>query len=104
VLGEPSDEARLQELLAAASTRWLGKPSSAAGQPIPAVLDFLEAELPGDRETVLARFSIADVALGAHLGWLAAAGLELDAKRWPRTARYRRALLARPSFKTVLAP
>jgi glutathione S-transferase len=103
VLGQPTDEARLWELLAAVSTRWLGKPSSAAGQPIPGVLDFLESELPSDRETVLARFSIADVAFGAHLGWLAAAGLELDAKRWPRAARYRRALLARPSFKTVLA-
>jgi glutathione S-transferase len=104
LLGQPTDEARLRELLAAASTRWLGKPTSAAGQPIAAVLDFLEVELPSDRDTVLARFSIADVALGAHLGWLAAAGLELDAKRWPRTARYRGALLARPSFKTVLAP
>jgi glutathione S-transferase len=28
--------------------------------PIPPVLDYLESQLPGDRDTVLARFSIAD--------------------------------------------
>jgi glutathione S-transferase len=64
-------------------------------------MDYLESQLPGDRDTVLGRFCIADIALGAHLGWLAAAGLELDPRRWPRTARYHEALLARPSFKTA---
>lgn len=102
ILGQPTDEARLQQLLEAASTRWLGKPSSAAGEPIPSVLDYLESQLPHDRDCVLARFSIADVALGAHLGWLPLAGIELDAKRWPRTARYAEGLAARPSFKTTL--
>ena len=101
VLGQPTDEARLRELLAAAQARWLGKPTSAAGNPVPAVLDYLESQLPADRDSVLARFGIADVALGAHLGWLAFAGLELDARRWPRTARYHAALHARPSFKAT---
>jgi len=104
ILKQPTDMARLEQLLAAASTRWVGKPSSAAGHPLPSVLDYLESQLPGDRDTVLARFSIADVALGAHLGWLAPAGIELDARRWPRTARYHKALLARPSFKSTAAP
>jgi glutathione S-transferase len=102
-LKQPTDEARLAELVAAATTRWTGKPTSATGQPLPAVLDYLESELPRDRDSVLARFSIADVALGAHFGWLAPAGIELDPKRWPKTARYREALLTRPSFKTALA-
>jgi len=100
-LKQPTDEARLAQLLTATETRWFGKPSSAAGQPIPSVLDYVESQLPADRDTVLRRFSIADVALGAHLGWLAAAGFELDAARWPRTARYRAALQARPSFKAT---
>jgi glutathione S-transferase len=103
MLGQPTDPARLRQLLEAAATRWRGKPTSAAGQAIPAVLDYLESQLPADRDTVLARFSIADVALGAHLGWLPLADLELDPKRWPRTARYAAALAARPSFKTALA-
>jgi glutathione S-transferase len=101
MLGQPTDEARLRQLLADVSTRWFGKPSSAAGHPVPAVLDYLESQLPADRDSALARFGIADVALGAHLGWLAHAGLALDAGRWPRTARYHAALLARPSFKAT---
>jgi glutathione S-transferase len=101
-LGQPTDVPRLEQLLESARARWCGKPSSASGQPIPSVLDYLESQLPADRDTVLARFGIADAALGAHLGWLPLAGIELDARRWPRTARYHQALLARPSFKTAL--
>lgn len=101
MLGQPTDEARLRELLEAAATRWQGKPTSAAGQPIPSVLDYLESQLPADRDCVLERFGIADVALGAHFGWLPLAGIELDPRRWPRTARYHDALLARPSFKAT---
>jgi glutathione S-transferase len=103
VLGVPTDEARLAELLAGARERWLGNPTAATGHPIPCVLDYLEAQLTGDRDSVLARFGIADVALGAHLAWLAPAGLAIDAQRFPRVARYHAALLARPSFKTALA-
>jgi glutathione S-transferase len=103
ILKQPTDQARLDQLLEAARTRWLGKPTSAVGQPLPSVLDYLESQLGGDRDSVLARFSIADVALGAHLGWLAMAGIDLDARRFPRTARYYQALLARPSFKAALA-
>ena len=102
MLGQPTDEKRLAELLEAARARWTGKPTSATGQPLPAVLDWLESQLSSGRDTVLARFSIADVALGAHFGWLESAQIALDSARWPRTARYRDALLARPSFKTAL--
>jgi glutathione S-transferase len=102
-LGQATDQAKLQELLATAEQRWLGKPVTVTGAPIPAVLDYLESQLPADRDSVLPRFSIADVALGAHLGWLALAGFALDEKRFPRTARYQRALEARPSFKTTAA-
>jgi glutathione S-transferase len=98
ILGQPTDETRLAELVANASEHWFGKPRSAGGNPMPSVLDYLEAELPADRDTVLGRFSIADVALGAHFGWLGPAGFEIDAQRWPRTARYARALAGRPSF------
>jgi glutathione S-transferase len=103
VLGQPTDMPRLESLLAAARARWCGPATSAAGQPIPSVLDYLESQLPSDRDTVLARFGIADVALGAHLGWAELADIELDPQRWPRTARFRAALRARPSFKTALA-
>ncbi len=88
VFQEEPDEERVAELLA---------------DDLPPVLDYLESQLPGDRETVLARFGIADAALGAQLSSLTLAGVEIDARRWPRTASYYRALLARPSFKTAMA-
>ena len=88
VLRQTPDESRVAELLAHA---------------VPPVLDYLESQIHSDRDTVLARFSIADAALGAQLGNLSFVGIEIDAQRWPRTARYCRALLARPSFKTAMA-
>ena len=85
--GRGADESRVAELLERA---------------VPPVLDYLESQIPGNRETVLGRFSIADAALGAQLGNLSFAGIEIDAKRWPATAGYYRGLLARPSFKTAM--
>jgi glutathione S-transferase len=88
VFQQEPDEARVADLLA---------------RELPPVLDYLEFQVPGDRDSVLARFGIADAALGAQLGSLTSGGIEIDARRWPRTARYYRALLARPSFKTAMA-
>ena len=101
VLKQEPDAARLEQLVAAAALRWTGRPTSATGQPVPAVLDYLESQLPGEGDTLLARFSIADVALGAHLGWLGFAGIALDGRRWPRTAHYAEALAKRPSFQAT---
>ncbi|HEU4431727.1 MAG TPA: glutathione S-transferase family protein [Myxococcota bacterium] len=88
ILQQPTDEARVKEKLE---------------NELPGVMDYLETQVPSDGDSVLARFGIADAALGAHLGNLTFAGLEIDARRWPRTARYYHALLARPSFKTATA-
>jgi glutathione S-transferase len=101
LLGQPSDPERVAALEGIAKERWMGAPRSAVGHPVPSVLDFLESILPNDRDTLLASFSIADIALGAHLGWLAFGGFELDAARWPRTARYQSRLAARPSFQAT---
>jgi glutathione S-transferase len=87
-LGQEADEARVAELLA---------------RELPPVMDYLESQLPEDRGSVLARFGIADAALGAQLASLTYAAIEIDAGRWPRTASYHGALLARPSFKTATA-
>ena len=99
ILGQPTDEERLAQLLESARQRWFGEWRSAGGTPIPSVADYLETQLPSDRDSVLAQFGIADIALGAHFGWLAGADLTIDARRWPRTARYREALEKRPSFQ-----
>jgi len=88
VLRQSPDESRVRELLE---------------RDIPPVMDYLESNLSADRDSVLARFGIADAALGAQLGNLTFAGIEIDASRWPRSARYYQALLARPSLKTAMA-
>lgn len=88
ILKQAGDEQRVAELLAG---------------PIPEALGWLERQLPDDRESVLARFGIADAALGAQLGTLAFVGVELDSARWPRTARYARGLQQRASFAKASA-
>jgi glutathione S-transferase len=96
-LGESTDAARTEQLLAEVGARWFD------GGPLLPVMDFLESQVPEHGDCVLSRFGIADVALGAHLGWPQAVGVALDARRWPRVARYLGALLARPSFKSAMA-
>ena len=86
VLQQTPDEARMAHVLA---------------NDVPPALDWVEAQIPADRDTLLPRFGIADVALVAHLGSLAFADVTLDTKRWPRIARYQEAILARPSFKVA---
>ncbi len=88
VLKQPPDEARVRDALE---------------NQIPPVLDYLESRLGAGSESLLPRFSVADAAVGAQLGNLTFVGLEVDARRWPRTAHYHRALLQRPSFKTAAA-
>jgi glutathione S-transferase len=88
VMGQASDEARV---------------SSCLTRDLPPALDYLESQLSPDRDTLLDRFSIADAALGGQLAALIGVGEDIDARRWPRTAQYARALRARPSFETALA-
>ena len=70
---------------------------------LPPVLDYLEGQVPESGDTILSQFSIADAALGAHLGGLHFANESFDAAKWPRVARYLEAVLARPSFKTAMS-
>jgi glutathione S-transferase len=103
MMGQPTDEKRLAELLVSARERWMGKPHSAGGHPIASILDYLESQIPADRDTLLPRFGIADIAVCAHLGWLEAAGLSVDRARWPRVARHAEAIGKRPSFTKARA-
>jgi glutathione S-transferase len=86
--GEGPDEARVKVLLE---------------QELPPAMDYLESQAPESGDSVLARFGIADIAIGTQLAILPGVGVEIDARRWPRVARYFHALLARPSFKTAMA-
>jgi glutathione S-transferase len=70
---------------------------------LPEIFGYIESRLSPDREWLLPRFGIADVAVGSQLQGLVFAGEEIDAARWPRTAAYRRRIEARPSFKTAIS-
>jgi len=88
VMGQPPDEARVEQLFE---------------KELPPVLDYLESQLRDGAPTLLPRFSIADAAIGGQLATLTMSGLPIDARRWPRVARYHEALRARPSFVSAMA-
>jgi glutathione S-transferase len=83
ILGQPTDAARLHDLLT---------------QQLPLALDWLDGQLQPDGASLLGRFSIADVAVGAQMTALTTVGERIDALRWPRVTRYLDVLWARPSF------
>jgi glutathione S-transferase len=103
MLGQATDEARLAELQQRVREIWMGSPRSFGGHPIPSVLDYLESQIPADRDTILPRFGIAEISVGAHLSWLDAGGLAIEAKRWPRVARFAESVRKRPSFVAAIA-
>src|SRR6185436_17526833 len=69
---------------------------------VPPTFDYLEGQV-GDSDGIVAgRFSIADVAICSPLVTFHAAGESIDARRWPKLARYYAAVTARPSFHGTL--
>jgi glutathione S-transferase len=69
----------------------------------PPAFDYLEGQLESGTEGLVGgRFSIADVATGSMLAQLIHAGLDLDARRWPKLVAYRDRVHARPSFKACV--
>ena len=88
VMGQPADEARVEQLFE---------------KELPPVLDYLESQLRDGAATLLPRFSVADAAIGGQLATLTLSGLSIDPSRWPRSARYHDALRSRPSFVSAMA-
>jgi len=87
VFGEKTDDAIVARTLA---------------EDVPAVLDYLEAELPREGYAC-GDFSIADVAIASFFRNAAFARFQIDASRWPRTAALVADVLAGEGFRE-LAP
>lgn len=86
VWGEPGDQARIERTLA---------------EDIPAALDYLERELPADG-FLFGEIGAADIAIATFFRNAAYAGFEVDAARWPRTARFVARTLGHPCIAALL--
>lgn len=73
------------------------------GEKLPAIFDYLEANLRGREFLVGDSFSIADIAIACMLVNFEHAREKLDRNRWPELVRYTAAIHARPSFEAPVA-
>jgi glutathione S-transferase len=71
-------------------------------QDLPPLFDYLEGQVQAREVIAGTRFSIGDIGICTHLVNMQHAGYEVDAKRWPKLARYAAHILARPSFRTLI--
>ena len=71
-------------------------------ESLPPFFDYLEGEIRG-KAFFVDEFSIADIAVASVMANYRHSGEELDAARWPHLAAHVAKILARPSFKSVLA-
>jgi len=76
--------------------------AKAIEEELPPLFAYLESQLGAGDTIVGTSFSIADVAIGSQFVNLRHAGVTVDAKRWPKLARYVGAVHARPSFKALI--
>lgn len=76
--------------------------AKARDEDIPALLDYLEGELPAEG-TLFEHLSLADIALASFFRNLGFARYTVDATRWPCTAGYVSRVLGLPCF-SALAP
>jgi glutathione S-transferase len=75
--------------------------ATAINEELPPLFDYLESQLAGDW-IVGKQFSIGDVGLGTQFVNLRHCGVHVDAKRWPKLAKYVGRVHARPSFKALI--
>jgi glutathione S-transferase len=80
VWGEPGDEERVARVLA---------------EDVPGTLDYLERQLP-DGGFLFGDLGLADIALASFFRNAALVDFTVDADRWPRTARFVKAVLTHP--------
>ena len=86
VWGAPGDQARIEQAL---------------DEGIPAALDYLEPELPGDG-FLFGQIGAADISIATFFRNGAYAGFEVDAGRWPRTAAFVARTLGHPCIAALL--
>jgi glutathione S-transferase len=86
VWGEPGDAARIEKSL---------------NEDIPAALDYLEGELPGEG-FLFGDIGVADISIASFFRNGAYAGFSVDGARWPTTAAFVERTLAHPCIADLL--
>lgn len=70
---------------------------------LPPLFDYLEGVIPDSGYLVEDRITLADIAMASPFATLGCIDVTVDPERYPRTAAYVAAILARPSFAAVIA-
>jgi len=86
VFGEPGDQARIERTLA---------------EDVPAVLDYLEGELPADG-FLFGEIGLADISIASFFRTASYVDFAIDAARWPRAAAFVARALAHDCFAALL--
>jgi glutathione S-transferase len=71
-------------------------------EELPPFLDYLEGQIGGRDFLVANRFTMGDIGIATQFASLRHCGIRPDPDRWPNLSRYVAAVLARPSFKSVI--
>lgn len=74
----------------------------AIDQDLPPIFDYLEGQITGDY-LVGGKFSLADIGVTTSFINLMYANVTVDAGRWPKLAKYLKAIMARPCFAECMA-
>jgi glutathione S-transferase len=69
---------------------------------LPKLFDYLEGEITGEF-LVGNHLTVGDIGVVSPLVNLHYAGIDVDAARWPKLARYSQGILSRPSFTPLIA-
>jgi glutathione S-transferase len=80
-----------------------GIADAAERDELPPILAYLERTIPDTGYLVEDRFTLADLAVAAPLANASWVGAAIDGTRYPRTAAYVDAILARPSLADLVA-
>jgi glutathione S-transferase len=70
---------------------------------LPPIYAYLESVIPASGFLVEDRLTLADIAIASPVATLRCIGVGVDPARYPKTAAYLDAILARPSFASIVA-
>jgi glutathione S-transferase len=81
----------------------LAAADEAAAVEFPKLVDYLETVVPASGFLVEDRITLADIAVASPFANLSHAGCPIDAAKHPKSAAYIEAILARPSYASIIA-